>query len=39
MFKNIKLQSYQWFILLWIAGFMGLAVIAGLFKTLLYFAY
>ena len=39
MFKPLKLHSYQWFILLWIAGFTGLAVVAGLFKMLLYFAY
>ncbi len=36
---NIKLTQTQWFILLWLVGFLGLAVIAGLFRLLLYFAY
>ncbi len=36
---KMKLSSTQWFILLWLVGFTGLAVIAGLFKILLYFAY
>lgn len=34
-----KLSSTQWFILLWLAGFSGLALIAGAFKVLLYLAY
>lgn len=36
---NLKLNQTQWFITLWLVGFLGLAVIAGLFKVLLYFAY
>lgn len=36
---QLKLSSMQWFILLWIVGFLGLAIIAGLFKLMLYFAY
>ncbi|WP_343596239.1 DUF2474 domain-containing protein [Acinetobacter sp.] len=36
---NIRLGQTQWFIVLWFAGFLGLGVIAGLFKVLLYFAY
>lgn len=36
---NMKLSSTQWFILLWLAGFCGLAMIAGIFKVLLHFAY
>lgn len=36
---NWKLSSIQWFIVLWCVGFLGLAVIAGFFKLMLYFAY
>ncbi|WP_099092636.1 DUF2474 domain-containing protein [Acinetobacter larvae] len=36
---NIKLNKTQWFIVLWLAGFLGLALIAGLFKMLLLLAY
>lgn len=36
---KIKLNSTQWFILLWLAGFLGLTAIAGIFKVLLYLAY
>ncbi|NEN76536.1 DUF2474 domain-containing protein [Pelistega sp. NLN82] len=39
MKQKRKLSSIQWFILLWLAGFVGLAVIAGLFRLLLYWAY
>ncbi|WP_413772550.1 DUF2474 domain-containing protein [Acinetobacter sp. ANC 4973] len=34
-----KMNSNQWFIVLWLVGFLGLALIAGLFRVLLYFAY
>lgn len=34
-----KLTQTQWFIVLWLVGFLGLAVIAGMFKLLLWFAY
>lgn len=34
-----KMNSNQWFIVLWLVGFLGLACIAGLFRFLLYFAY
>lgn len=37
--RQFNLNSMQWFVLLWIAGFLGLAIIAGLFKIMLYFAY
>ncbi|SNX45510.1 hypothetical protein SAMN05421731_10564 [Acinetobacter puyangensis] len=36
---KLELTSTQWFIMLWFVGFFGLAVIAGLFKLLLLFAY
>lgn len=38
--KNIssKLSQTQWFILLWLGGFLALAVIAGLFKVILIYA-
>ncbi|MBJ9721349.1 DUF2474 domain-containing protein [Acinetobacter calcoaceticus] len=38
--KNLssKLTQTQWFILLWLAGFLALAVIAGLFKVILIYA-
>jgi hypothetical protein len=34
-----NMNSTQWFVCLWLAGFLGLALIAGVFKVLLYFAY
>ncbi|WP_445115642.1 DUF2474 domain-containing protein [Acinetobacter sp. WZC-1] len=34
-----KLSKTQWFILLWLAGFLGLAVIAGAFRLLIQLAY
>ncbi|EPF74266.1 hypothetical protein F945_01633 [Acinetobacter rudis CIP 110305] len=37
--RQFNLSSMQWFVLLWIVGFVGLAIIAGLFKIMLYFAY
>lgn len=37
--RQLHLSSMQWFILLWLVGFLGLAIIAGLFKIILYFAY
>ena len=36
-FKNMS--STQWFICLWLAGFLGLALIAGFFKIMLSIAY
>lgn len=36
---NTKLTSTQWFILLWFAGFAGLALIAGLIKLMMKLAY
>lgn len=36
---NIRPTPAQWFIVLWLVGFLGLAVISGLFRVLLYFAY
>ncbi|NHB57465.1 DUF2474 domain-containing protein [Acinetobacter shaoyimingii] len=35
----MKLSQAQWFILLWLAGFMALAVIAGFFRWLIQIAY
>ncbi|KXZ71927.1 hypothetical protein AVENLUH13518_00808 [Acinetobacter venetianus] len=35
----MKSSQIKWFIGLWIAGFVGLAIIAGLFKALLVLAY
>lgn len=35
----MKLSSTQWFILLWLTGFVGLGVIAGLFKMMMKLAY
>ncbi|CAM2956493.1 DUF2474 domain-containing protein [Acinetobacter celticus] len=34
-----KMNSTQWFICLWLVGFISLAIIAGLFRFMLYFAY
>lgn len=36
---KMKLNLTQWFILLWLAGFCGLAAIAGVFRLLLQLAY
>lgn len=36
---KMHLTSTQWFIVLWFVGFLGLAIIAGLFRLLLFFAY
>lgn len=38
--KNLssKLTQTQWFILLWLGGFLALAIIAGLFKVILIYA-
>ncbi|WP_264754223.1 hypothetical protein [Acinetobacter qingfengensis] len=36
---KLELTSTQWFIVLWLVGFLGLAIIAGLFRLLLLFAY
>ncbi|MBD1230919.1 DUF2474 domain-containing protein [Acinetobacter seifertii] len=37
--SSVKLnQTNQWFILLWLGGFLALAVIAGLFKVILIYA-
>ena len=35
----MKLSQFQWFIVLWLAGFLGLLVIALLFRQLLQLAY
>ncbi|EOQ64002.1 hypothetical protein F935_01632 [Acinetobacter calcoaceticus ANC 3811] len=35
---SVKLNQTQWFILLWLAGFLALGVIAGLFKVILIYA-
>ncbi|OTG79559.1 DUF2474 domain-containing protein [Acinetobacter sp. ANC 4558] len=34
-----KMNSTLWFIALWLFGFIGLAIIAGIFRLMLYFAY
>ncbi|MDV2468361.1 DUF2474 domain-containing protein [Acinetobacter chinensis] len=34
-----KLSETQWFIVLWLGGFLALAVIAGLFRMLIRLAY
>ncbi|AXY56771.1 DUF2474 family protein [Acinetobacter chinensis] len=34
-----KLSETQWFIVLWLGGFLALAVIAGLFRMLIQLAY
>lgn len=36
---QLKLNALQWFIVLWIVGFLSLLMIAGCFKLILYFAY
>lgn len=38
--KNLssKLTQTQWFILLWLGGFLALALIAGFFKVILIYA-
>ncbi len=35
----MKLSQTQWFILLWLAGFLALALIAGAFRFLIQLAY
>lgn len=35
----MKLSQTQWFIVLWLAGFIGLALIAGAFRMLVQLAY
>jgi len=35
----MKLSQTQWFILLWLAGFLALLVIAGFFRMLIQLAY
>jgi hypothetical protein len=37
--KSQHFSSTQWFIILWLVGFFALAIIAGLFRLLLMFAY
>ncbi|OJU56684.1 MAG: hypothetical protein BGN93_02975, partial [Acinetobacter sp. 39-4] len=37
--KSLHLSQTQWFIILWLLGFFALAIIAGLFRLLLMFAY
>ncbi|MEZ6841457.1 DUF2474 domain-containing protein [Acinetobacter baumannii] len=36
--SSVKLSQTQWFILLWLGGFLALVVIAGLFKVILIYA-
>nr|WP_193925009.1 DUF2474 family protein [Acinetobacter wuhouensis] len=36
---TLKLSQTQWFIILWLGGFLTLAVIAGFFRMLIQFAY
>ena len=35
----MKLSQTQWFIVLWLAGFIALALIAGAFRVLVQLAY
>ena len=35
----MKLSQTQWFIVLWLAGFIALALIAGAFRMLVLLAY
>ncbi|WP_205680636.1 DUF2474 domain-containing protein [Acinetobacter haemolyticus] len=35
--QPVKISSTQWFIILWLGGFLTLLLIAGLFKVLLFF--
>ncbi|WP_297424939.1 DUF2474 domain-containing protein [uncultured Acinetobacter sp.] len=35
----MKLSQTQWFIVLWLAGFIALALIAGAFRMLVQLAY
>lgn len=35
----MKFSQTQWFIFLWLAGFLGLALIAGVFRLLIQLAY
>ncbi|WP_288500123.1 DUF2474 domain-containing protein [uncultured Acinetobacter sp.] len=35
----MKLSQTQWFILLWLGGFLTLAIIAGFFRMLFQWAY
>ena len=35
----MKLSQTQWFIMLWLAGFIALALIAGVFRMLVQLAY
>ncbi|ENW19077.1 hypothetical protein F926_02635 [Acinetobacter haemolyticus NIPH 261] len=35
----MKKSQIKWFIGLWLVGFLGLAIIAGLFRALLMLAY
>ncbi|WP_264673817.1 MULTISPECIES: hypothetical protein [Acinetobacter] len=37
--KSLHLNPTQWFIILWLVGFFALAIIAGLFRLFLMFAY
>nr|WP_213067191.1 MULTISPECIES: DUF2474 family protein [unclassified Acinetobacter] len=36
---TLKLSQTQWFIILWLGGFLTLAVIAGFFRMLIQLAY
>nr|WP_213071527.1 MULTISPECIES: DUF2474 family protein [Acinetobacter] len=36
---TLKLSQTQWFIVLWLGGFLTLAVIAGFFRMLIQLAY
>ncbi|GAA5561279.1 DUF2474 family protein [Acinetobacter seifertii] len=35
----MKLSKFQWFILLWVAGFLSLLIVAMFFRLLLQLAY
>ncbi|MEE9901769.1 DUF2474 domain-containing protein [Acinetobacter haemolyticus] len=35
--QHTKISSTQWFIILWLGGFLTLLLIAGVFKILLFF--
>ncbi|MDQ1207550.1 hypothetical protein QE380_000473 [Acinetobacter baylyi] len=35
----MKLSKFQWFVVLWLAGFFGLLIIAMAFRLLLQLAY
>lgn len=38
MTKRLQLKQWQWFIVLWLCGFLSLAVVAWAFRSLLLLA-